>query len=173
MAFVKACIIQLADLYLDPAALLARIDELLRSSSTSRQRKFMSLQYVLLDAETGLIRVASAGQCFPVLVETGAGSKIIDTSSTPAGSGRFPRLAQREIRLTAGQKLVFYTGGVYRNGGFSSEDLLRMMGSAAAVCPRDFYLQLVEKFAPDPGRQGVCEDQTIVVLALKEEQSRD
>ncbi len=173
MAFVKACIIQLADLYLDPAALLARIDELLRSSSTSRQRKFMSLQYVLLDAETGLIKIASAGQCFPVLVTTGAGSEIIDTSSTPAGSGRFPRLSQREISLAAGQKIVFYTGGVYRNGGFSFDDLLSIMGSAGAVCPRDFYRQLVEKFEPQQGLRRVCEDQTIVVIAVEEEKPRD
>lgn len=169
MAFVKACIIQLADLYLDPTALLTRIDELLRSSSSSRQRKFMSLQYVLLDAETGLLKIASAGQCFPVLVSTGAASEIIDTASTPAGSGRFPRLSQREIRLAAGQKLVFYTGGVYRNGGFSFDDLLNIMDSAGAACPRDFYRQLVEKFEPQPELRSVCEDQTIVVVAVKEE----
>lgn len=173
MAFVKACIIQLTDLYLDPGALLTRIDELLRSSSSSRQRKFMSLQYVLLDTETGLIKIASAGQCFPVLVSTDTGSEIIDTSSTPAGSGRFPRLAQREIVLTVGQKLVFYTGGVYRNGGFSFDDLLSIMSSAVADCPRDFYLQLGKKFEPASGRQTVCEDQTIVVVAVKGEKSSD
>lgn len=173
MAFVKACIIQLADLYLDPSALLARIDELLRSSSTSRQRKFMSLQYVLLDAETGLVSIASAGQCFPIMVASATDSEIIDTASTPVGSGRVPRLSQREIRLVSGQKIVFYTGGVYRNGGFSSDDLLNIVGGVAADCPRDFYLKLAAEFEPVSDRQGACEDQTIVVVAAREDQPRD
>ena len=107
------------------------------------------------------------------MVASATDSEIIDTASTPVGSGRFPRLSQREIRLAAGQKIVFYTGGVYRNGGFSSDDLLNIVGGVAADCPRDFYLKLAAEFEPVSDRQGACEDQTIVVVAAREDQPRD
>lgn len=164
MAFVKACIIQLEDLYLDPYEMLMRIDWLVRSSSSDvRQRKFMSLQYALLDAETGIVKIASAGHCFPLLLRTGSYSAV-EMSSTPLGAGKTARVAVCEVKPGADQKLVLYTAGLYRNAELGFEGLAKMLSGTMEPCPENFYNLVnlnLEKI-----RSGLrcSDDQTMVVV---------
>ncbi|MDD3145714.1 MAG: SpoIIE family protein phosphatase [Candidatus Riflebacteria bacterium] len=170
MAFVKACIMQLEDLYSDPGAVLARIDMLLRScSSETRQRNFMSLQYALLDAETNVVTIASAGHCYPLLLQTD-GCKVIDMPSTPLGAGKNLKVARCEVSLKQGEKLVLYTAGLYRNAELGFEELVNLIAGTDEPCPEKFC-RSVDKTLEHirAGRPG-NDDQTIVVIAASASQ---
>ncbi len=170
MAFVKACIMQLGELYLQPQEMLARIDLLMRSSSnTGLQRKFMSLQYVLIDAETDKITIAGAGNCSPVLLDTGKSKRLIELPSTPLGAGKSAKISRCSIDLQPGEKVVFYTAGLYRNAGLGFEPMLEILSGIDLVEPEAYYLALNSEL--ETARRGYrCDDdQTVVVISMPEE----
>ncbi len=170
MAFVKACIMQLGELYLQPQEILTRIDLLMRSSSNSGlQRKFMSLQYVLIDAESDKITIAGAGNCSPVLLKADKSRHLIGLPSTPLGAGKSAKISLCALNLQPGDKLVFYTAGLYRNAGLGFERMLDTLSGIDLSEPDAYYLALNSEL--ETVRRGCrCDDdQTVVIISMPEE----
>ncbi len=164
MAFVKASIIQLADLYTAPESLLLRIDHLLRSCSRGKQRQFMSLQYVLIDSASGLVQAASAGMCFPMLLTPEKNCRQIELPSIPLGAGSRPGIATAEIALPSGSGLLLYTAGLYRNAELGMARLSDVFCSVAHLPPDEFYLAVDQELADFRGDTPCLDDQTLVVV---------
>ncbi|HNX75863.1 MAG TPA: SpoIIE family protein phosphatase [Candidatus Rifleibacterium sp.] len=169
MAFVKACIMQLEEFYLKPAEMLQRIDFLVRSSSgTGQRRKFLSLQYVLLDAETGKITIASAGHCFPLLVMPKNLPRVIEMPSTPIGSGNSTKFLLHEFQPVSGAKLVFYTAGLYLNAELGFESMKKILSELADHDSENFFQAARTAFEKIRDGRGRTDDQTMVVVSMPE-----
>lgn len=166
MAFVKACTLQLADLYHQPYDLLMRIDELLRETSTSKQRKFMTLQYALFDAETGEVAIASAGHCFPLKLSSAGEILALSLPSTPLGAGKSTRCATIKMTLCPEDQLILYTAGLYRNGNLGFEKLTSIIDDSRQVCPKAFQEKVVNSVNAFVPRNECYDDTTLVVIAL-------
>ncbi len=167
MAFVKACVIQLEDLYLSPCEMLVRIDSLIRNSSTTvRQHKFMSLQYALLDGETGIVKIASAGQCFPLVLSESDGISVLKMPSAPLGAGKSARVSVHDLKLQAGEKLILYTAGLYRNADLGFEKLTEIFTAVGPSGPQEFYKKVVLELDKRPPVSDCRDDQTMIVITL-------
>lgn len=164
MAFVKACILQLADLYMRPCDLLMRIDALVRESSAGKQRKFMTLQYALLDGETSAVEVAGAGHCFPLRLFADGRLQQVPLPSTPLGAGKAPRCTHADFVLSPGERLILYTAGLYRNGDLGFERLSGMICACSAADPRVFHEEILKGITAIVPRSECSDDMTMAVI---------
>jgi len=101
-----------ANQMLDPGLLLTTLNNAL--VERSRQGMFVTLQYLLLDANTGKVLIADGGHLPPIVVQRG-GARVypLDVSGgCPLGILRSSEFPVSEFYLNAGDTLILYTDGV-------------------------------------------------------------
>jgi anti-sigma regulatory factor (Ser/Thr protein kinase)/putative methionine-R-sulfoxide reductase with GAF domain len=97
--------------------------------------------YAVLDPETGILRVSSAGHLPPIVVGNGAARVIDIAPAAPLGSFPYGRCQEHELSLNTGETLVLYTDGLIERPGIplttSIEELRRIVSegsTAEEVC---------------------------------------
>ncbi|HAE40419.1 MAG TPA: hypothetical protein DCG57_17570 [Candidatus Riflebacteria bacterium] len=168
-AFIKASLLQLADLYDQPDRLLHRLDGLLRGLSSRRQRKFMTMQCALFDPYSAELVLANAGHCFPVVVGRKSSSvRVIDMPSLPLGAGKKNECNTASIKLNAGESLIIYTGGLYRNGEAGFAHFLNALINCSNECPKIWHDNILAEIYGRVAIKDCQDDMTLVVISCFE-----
>lgn len=173
IAFIKACLLQLKHLQLQPDTLLNRLYELITASSAQGQRKFVTFQYCIIDGSNSQISIANAGHCFPILVNASSGQiKVIEMPSTPLGSGKMPRIFSAALTLRAEEALVIYSGGLYRNGDIGFERMCNVLLRSYDACPLQYHDNVMKSiFSIAP--QADCTDDLSLIIITPQNPSGD
>lgn len=124
MAIAKAGVICAGDLVSDPAAMLARLHQIIMATRSKSQRKVMTFQYLVVDHTTYRMKYANAGGCTPVIVDSTM--NCIREISHPGGVlGGFKKsiFCNLDLEIKPGQALVFYTDGMVESRNSSGKEL--------------------------------------------------
>lgn len=107
----------------DPAHVLAGLNEMIFTAMS--RRLMMSMCYGLLQVDTGLLRIANAGHCPPILVGRDAteGVELITAAGYPLGTRRSPGYKCMDFRLVPGDRVWFFTDGFPESIGARGEPL--------------------------------------------------
>lgn len=107
----------------DPARVLTGLNEMIFTAMS--RRLMMSMSYGLLHVESGLLRIANAGHCPPMLVrkETKAASELSTGFGYPLGTRRNAAYRCEETRLEPGDRVWFFTDGFPETMGPGGEPL--------------------------------------------------
>jgi GAF domain-containing protein/anti-sigma regulatory factor (Ser/Thr protein kinase) len=135
----------------EPSEVLARLDRLLRAI---RVRGMATVAYGVLDPETGVLRLASAGHPPPVLVPASGKPRLLEApSAPPLGTLAFSRYVDREIRLAGGEGVLLYTDGLIEVRGESlSEGLNRLLGTIRpGSSPETICQDVMRNLIPEGG----------------------
>lgn len=164
-AFIKASLLQLVHLYDQPDKLLNRLDELLRELSNYRQKKFMTMQCVLFDPDTAELVLGNAGHCFPVVIDRSCRSvKVIDLPSLPLGAGKKNDYHRVVSSLSAGESLILYAGGLYRNGEAGFAHFLNALINCTNSCPKIWHDEVMAEIYNRVASKDCHDDMTLVVI---------
>ena len=161
MAQTRAAVRALSSVDPTPEVVLDHLDRMTAQFDTGQ---LVTLVYLLADAATGTVRIASAGHLPPVLVRRdGPVEQLPDTDGPPLGlvSGR----RSTEVSLGTGDTLVLVTDGlVERRGEHIDTGLERLRDALAATghLPLDAGLGEVVRLATDE-----ASDDDVAVLALR------
>lgn len=170
MAEMKGIFQSLSKIYREPKEFLAQAHAVL--ASTIDKRSFISLLYIVLDLQTGVMQVSRAGHC-PLLHV----SKFKGTYMKPTGMGLgmgnsdFFRktIAQEQVTLKEGDVVVLYTDGVTEahpkdDEEFGFDRLLQVVesqGDRSALEVRDAIIMAVDAHMKHESPE---DDLTLVVL---------
>lgn len=164
-AFIRASLLQLVDLYDQPDKLLDRLDTLLRELSNHRQRKFMTMQCALFAPNTAELVLGNAGHCYPVVVDRNRRSaKVIDLPSLPLGAGKKNDYHTVALKLSAGESLILYTGGLYRNGEAGYTHFLNALVNCSSPCPKTWHDEVIAEVYGRVASKDCHDDMTLVVI---------
>jgi len=113
-----------------PAAVLRGLDRLHAMLDVD---EIATVAYVLLDAETGMARVARAGHLPPILVDAAGPTLLEDGGSPPLGTPG-PQRLEAEVVVPPGGVLVLYTDGIVEDratGLDGLESFVELVGETA------------------------------------------
>ncbi len=144
-----------------PFTVLAHLDRLVRVTGLGGA----SVLYLLLDAERGQLRFASAGQC-PLLVVADGGARFLwHTDSTPLGTEPRKDPAESTVALTPESALLLFNSGLVESRTMPKEVGLEGLRRAAAEGPghlEDLCDHVLDACLPQLRR-----DDDICLLALR------
>jgi len=157
----------LRDQLLDPARVLDRLQEVVTQSS--RRRMMVTISVLLLDPQTHLATIASAGH--PPLLHVHAGTPdLIELFAPPLGARLGASVPQRVVPFATGDIFVLHSDGIYETVNANGEEYsLDRLGRIVAACHgtaeeiRDTVLRDVEEFRGAAAQQ---DDVTIVVVRV-------
>lgn len=167
MAFVKACVISLERLYLQPNDFLNTLNRLFHLTRNKKQRKFMSLQYVLFDAEASFIFV-NAGHCFPILYN--ASSKktcFLELVNSPLGASTKEIKTFQKHVLEENQALIFYSDGYYETGDLGVDTFCQIVSESYSADAKEFYDNINNKIQARLGNVIENDDKTLIVVTCR------
>ncbi|MEA2344939.1 MAG: phosphoserine phosphatase RsbU/P [Thermoanaerobaculia bacterium] len=159
----------LRDQLLDPAHVLDRLQEVVAQSS--RRRMMVTISVLLLDHETHLATIASAGHP-PLLHVRGATreTQLIELFAPPLGARLGATVPQRVVPFASGDTFVLHSDGIYETVNASGDEYgLDRLARIVAACDgtaeevRDVVLRDVESFRGDEPQE---DDVTLVVVRI-------
>jgi len=159
----------LRDQLLDPAHVLDRLQEVVTQSS--RRRMMVTISVLLLDHETHLATIASAGHP-PLLHVRGATreTQLIELFAPPLGARLGATVPQRVVPFASGDTFVLHSDGIYETVNASGDEYgLDRLARIVAACDgtaeevRDIVLRDVESFRGDEPQE---DDVTLVVVKI-------
>ena len=159
----------LRDQLLDPAHVLDRLQEVVTQSS--RRRMMVTISVLLLDHETHLATIASAGHP-PLLHVRGATreTQLIELFAPPLGARLGATVPQRVVPFASGDTFVLHSDGIYETVNASGDEYgLDRLARIVAACDgtaeeiRDIVLRDVESFRGDEPQE---DDVTLVVVKV-------
>ncbi len=109
--------------------------------------------YAVLDPDTGIVQLASAGHLPPVVVG-GDRPRVVElTPAAPLGAFPYGHCSETEITLSPGETLVFYTDGLVERRGIpltkSIDEMLALLADEVSV---DLICQLaIQHLVPVEG----------------------
>lgn len=165
-AMTKAGLASLVAADETPAAVLTRLDRVLRTSGSART--FTSLALLRLDSARGEGLFANAGHPYPLLAVYDEVSEIA-IPSLPLGQGPARTYEDREIRIGAGDVMLFFSDGLFEasngNGAAYGFDRLREVLGASRRLPAQAILdRILADWTRHLGHSSAADDMTIVVL---------
>lgn len=124
MAIAKAGVICAGDLASDPAAMLARLHQIIMATRSKTQRKVMTFQYLVVDHTNNRMKYANAGGCSPVIVDSTMNC-VREISQTGGVLGGFKKsvFCNLDLEIKPGQAMVFYTDGMVESRNSSGKEL--------------------------------------------------
>jgi anti-sigma regulatory factor (Ser/Thr protein kinase)/putative methionine-R-sulfoxide reductase with GAF domain len=137
-----------------PAHTLHLVDRYVRAMPDNAMA---TAAYVVLDPQTGLISLASAGHLPPLIVGDGEG-RILDVKPSPP-LGAFPYSAwnEHESSLSGGETLLLYTDGlVERPGTPVLESIARLLSLTAGASTAEEACQLAAEHKVPFGRDDIA-----------------
>ena len=159
----------LRDQLLDPAYVLGRLQEVVTQSS--RRRMMVTISVLLLDHETHLATIASAGHP-PLLHVRGATreTQLIELFAPPLGARLGAIVPQRVVPFASGDTFVLHSDGIYETVNASGDEygldrLARIVAASEGTAEevRDAVLRDVESFR---GNEPQEDDVTLVVVRI-------
>ena len=140
-----------------------------------RSGMFIALLYAQLDAETKTMSLCSAGQTQPVLFQSETGrARLLETEGDTFPLGLLSDVDYREtnIKLSSGDKLIFYTDGIVEavnesNEMFGFERLLEMVEGIEAETAEGMLKEIQENVNRFVGKADQHDDLTVIVLSTK------
>jgi len=159
----------LRDQLLDPAYVLGRLQEVVTQSS--RRRMMVTISVLLLDHETHLATIASAGHP-PLLHVRGAPreTQLIELFAPPLGARLGAIVPQRVVPFASGDTFVLHSDGIYETVNASGDEYgLDRLARIVAACDgtaeevRDSVLRDVDSFR---GNEPQEDDVTLVVVRI-------
>lgn len=168
IAYIKACLLQLGQLQLQPQALLVRLWELIIAAGNNGQRKFATFQYCVLDAISNKATIANAGHCYPLVLNVTTGQiRVVELPSTPLGSGKSPRISALTLNLCAEDVLILYSGGLYRNGNIGFDKLCKIISCSYDSCPQKFHDKVIREIFTLTPADDCNDDMSLAIIATQ------
>jgi len=148
-----------------PARTLELVDRFAMSLGESAMA---TAAYVIVNAATGAVRLASAGHLPPVVIPVNGEPRLLDVNpAPPLGAFDHCRCEEREAFLDQGETMLLYTDGLVERPhvplSSSLEQLLGAVGGAQTA--EDACLLAVDQLVPQRGPRD-----DIAVIALQNEQ---
>src|SRR5215218_818255 len=117
-----------------PAKVVSRLDRLV---SQLLESEIVTLVYLILDLDSGMVQLANAGHPPPLVVgPEGQTSYLEDGLGSPLGCGD-PEPVETSFRLVPGSTLLLFTDGLVEKRGVSIEEGLEHLEILAADCDQD------------------------------------
>lgn len=170
LSALRSGFILLRGALLDPASVLARLQEVVVLSS--RKRMMVTVSVLLLDPGARRATIASAGHppLFVRRASTGA-VESIDLFAPPLGARLGAEIPQREVAFDRGDVFVLHSDGAYEATNPAGEHfgLDRLAAAAAAASGtaeeiRDAILRSVDEFRAGAAQE---DDVTLVVVRIR------
>jgi serine phosphatase RsbU (regulator of sigma subunit)/anti-sigma regulatory factor (Ser/Thr protein kinase) len=118
---------------LKPASVLARLNRL---AEEVLDTTFATVVYVVLDPDSGVCRMSSAGHPPPVARYPDGRVELLEGGrGLPLGTGLDVRYRQEALDLPAGTSLLLYSDGLVERRGASIDDGLRDLCEAVRTAP--------------------------------------
>ena len=108
-ATLQATIRAQRELALHPAKLMDRVNRLFFEST--RPEHFATLFFAAFDSTTRRLRYVNCGHPAPVLLRAGGGRERLECSATILGAFKDHGFEERDVELTAGDRLVLFSDG--------------------------------------------------------------
>jgi len=141
-----------------PAKVVSRLDRLVGRLLVS---EIVTLVYLVLDLDTGMVHFANAGHPPPLIVGSeGQTSYLEDGLGSPLGCDEPGLPVESNFRLTPDSTLLLFTDGLVERRGVSIHEGLERLGTLAADCGQDIEA-LCEKLL-----RSMVEDDTADDVAL-------
>jgi sigma-B regulation protein RsbU (phosphoserine phosphatase) len=150
-----------------PAAVLANLDA---AFPFERFDTYFSVACLTVDVSAGRLTYGCAGHPAPLLLRRDGPIETLDGRGPVIGLGEGVRYAQREVSLSAGDKLLVYTDGVLENRGpageaFGRERLDRALRRALRLPVEELVPALQTELREFLG--GAAPDDDISILGLE------
>jgi integral membrane sensor domain MASE1/anti-sigma regulatory factor (Ser/Thr protein kinase)/PAS domain-containing protein len=117
-----------------PAKVVSRLDRLV---SQLLESEIVTLVYLVLDLDSGMVRLANAGHPPPLVAgPEGQTSYLEDGLGSPLGCGD-PEPVETSFRLVPGSTLLLFTDGLVEKRGVSIGEGLERLEVLAAGCDQD------------------------------------
>ena len=118
-----------------PAEVVSRLDRLVSRLLVS---EIVTLVYLVLDLDSGMVQFTNAGHPPPLLVGPGGQSSFLeDGLRSPLGCDDPELPAQASFRLVPGSTLLLYTDGLVEERGASIDEGLQRLATVATDCGQD------------------------------------
>ncbi|NLF95602.1 MAG: SpoIIE family protein phosphatase [Candidatus Riflebacteria bacterium] len=173
MAMAKAGVMRCQDCIKDPAAVLARLHQIVHETRTKIQRKIMTFQYLFYDADSGVGVYSNAGACSPILVDHASRETAEITLQAPVlGGFKKSRFANLDIKLKAGQALVFYTDGIIETMNSQGREIgyegfKQILLESYDLDARKYYDNIYGRYLKWLGDNQPQDDLTIIILVRR------
>jgi anti-anti-sigma factor len=117
-----------------PAKVVSRLDRLVSQLLVS---EIVTLVYLVLDLESGIVQLANAGHPPPLVVGPGGQTSYLENGlGSPLGCDN-PKPVETSFRLVPGSTLLLFTDGLVEKRGVSIQEGLERMEILAADCDQD------------------------------------
>jgi integral membrane sensor domain MASE1/anti-sigma regulatory factor (Ser/Thr protein kinase) len=118
-----------------PAEVVRRLDRLV---SRLLMSEIVTLVYLVLDLDSGMVQFANAGHPPPLLVRSGGQASFLEDGLGPPLGCDDPGLpAEARIRLVPGSTLLLFTDGLVEKRGASIDEGLQRLATVATDCGQD------------------------------------
>jgi serine phosphatase RsbU (regulator of sigma subunit)/CHASE2 domain-containing sensor protein len=133
---------------------------------------FVALLYAILDAEDGTLKLCSAGQTQPIHLsaETGKASLVETLGDTfPLGILEDVDYQETRLRLSPGDKVVFYTDGIVeamnkKEEIYGFERLIDVVQEAGSMNADPLLKEIIDRVNTFTGGAAQHDDLTVIVL---------
>jgi phosphoserine phosphatase RsbU/P len=149
-----------------PAEMLHLVNLSLRQRAI--EGRFMTLCYAVYDVETRILKFSNSGAPAPLLCRKGQ-VEILSAEGFPLGMFDKAVYQEREIVITPGDTLVFYTDGLgeardLQGEEFGSERLKQIVGKNSQRAAKELTKEIFEQVDRFSSEREKFDDQTILVL---------
>ncbi len=174
MAMAKAGVLTANDeTKLNPALMLAHLNDILLSIKCKSLRRMMTMQYFVVNVKNGSVAYSNAGHCFPLIFDkTSNLVREIDNISMPLGIKKNLSFKNNEFKLNNNESLILYTDGCFEftqknNEKFKYEKLRELLNYSYNEDAEVFYNNLSNSISER--RIGEQEDDiTIAIVNWRE-----
>jgi serine phosphatase RsbU (regulator of sigma subunit)/anti-sigma regulatory factor (Ser/Thr protein kinase) len=151
-----------------PGAVLTLLNSLV--ARTHSEEMVATLLYMVLDADGGRARFASAGHLPPLLVSADGGTHFLEhTPAPPLGVAEHTTFESRETELSPGATVLLYTDGLVERRGETIDVGLQRLREALDNGPTELEELCSHILAHAPGGTGVQDDAALLAARLREQ----
>ena len=168
MAFAKAGVLIGRDRSGSPAQLLALLHDLFLRNKRKTMQRVMTMQYLIIDSESGAATFSNAGHCYPIHLSCAKEiASFIELQGFPLGSIKRATFRNKDLQMAPGDILVMYSDGFVEardsaGRAFGFPRWLRTVGECRDKDPQAVYEKVRaanDAFTEEPG-----DDLTMVVI---------
>ncbi|MEW6708249.1 MAG: SpoIIE family protein phosphatase [Candidatus Riflebacteria bacterium] len=120
MAMIKAHT-TLPEEMINPSRFLFDCNKIFLFLREKNWRRMMTLINLTICLNTGKIRLANAGHCYPILIRNTGETEFIEISGIPLGSKYARDYSEVELSLLSGDMLLFYSDGFIEDVNSNTE----------------------------------------------------
>jgi len=152
-----------------PEQVLARLNNLIHEDIRESGHS-VAMFYGVLNCEQKTFRFTNAGQVFPLWYHRRLGRcEYLEVSGLPLGIRRDIAYRVEEIRLEAGDRIVFYTDGLVESTDsthrmFGFERFERLVVETADLAPAGAIEAILERLRRFTGREEPEDDMTLAIM---------